>query len=144
MKKEVAKKWIQALRSGKYKQGKGFLKHYNNKNEPRYCCLGVLCELYNNTMKKNHKKTLEVKTCDDDDSLKHGYVRFSGKDGSSATTLPASVKNWSGINSVTGTFKYNTNNRWEDINTECLSDMNDDGITFKAIANAIEKNMESL
>lgn len=40
MKKELAMKWIEALRSGNYKQGKQFL----NKNE-KYCCLGVLCEI---------------------------------------------------------------------------------------------------
>lgn len=38
--KEVYKLWIAALRSGKYKQGKGSLKEGN-----KYCCLGVLCDL---------------------------------------------------------------------------------------------------
>ena len=33
-------KWIEALRSGKYKQGKGFLKKGDC-----HCCLGVLCEV---------------------------------------------------------------------------------------------------
>ena len=33
-------KWIAALRSGKYKQGKGALQ----RNES-FCCLGVLCEV---------------------------------------------------------------------------------------------------
>lgn len=32
--------WIKALRSGKYKQGTGYL----CKND-KYCCLGVLCEI---------------------------------------------------------------------------------------------------
>lgn len=35
-------KWIEALRSGKYKQGKGQLKQ-----DDRYCCLGVLQEITN-------------------------------------------------------------------------------------------------
>ena len=34
-------KWCTALRSGEYKQGKGFLKTLDNE----YCCLGVLAEL---------------------------------------------------------------------------------------------------
>lgn len=38
---EPQKKWIEALRSGKYKQGKGFLKYKNT-----YCCLGVACEIF--------------------------------------------------------------------------------------------------
>ena len=33
MKKDIAKKWIKALRSGKYKQGKGYLKQFNTKKE---------------------------------------------------------------------------------------------------------------
>lgn len=41
MKKEWADKWVKALRSGEFKQGKSSLK--NSLNE--YCCLGVLCEI---------------------------------------------------------------------------------------------------
>lgn len=41
MKKLVAKKWIKALRSGQYRQGTQRLK-LNGK----YCCLGVLNQLY--------------------------------------------------------------------------------------------------
>jgi len=40
MKKKDAMKWINALRSGKYKQTQGFLK-----DEAGYCCLGVLDEI---------------------------------------------------------------------------------------------------
>lgn len=41
MKKEVAKLWIAALRSGNYSQGTGYLRDLDN----NYCVLGVLCEL---------------------------------------------------------------------------------------------------
>ena len=37
---ELKTKWIEALRSGKYEQGKHYLK-VNGK----FCCLGVLCEV---------------------------------------------------------------------------------------------------
>jgi len=37
---EMKAKWLEALRSGKYQQGKNFLREGD-----RYCCLGVLCEL---------------------------------------------------------------------------------------------------
>lgn len=40
MNKTLKNKWIKALRSGKYEQGKGNLNH-----DGRYCCLGVLCEV---------------------------------------------------------------------------------------------------
>jgi|SRR6266853_268140 len=40
MNKEIKARWIEALRSGKYKQGRSFLKIKEG-----FCCLGVLCEL---------------------------------------------------------------------------------------------------
>lgn len=40
MKKSVMKKWVKALRSGKYKQCRWQLK-----DGDKYCCLGVLCDI---------------------------------------------------------------------------------------------------
>jgi len=54
--KEIKKAWIEALRSGKYKQGQLSLKHNNC-----YCCLGVLCEI-------NHKLD------------EYGYIIEGGKE----------------------------------------------------------------
>ena len=39
-KDEIIAKWVEALRSDRYEQGRGFL----CKND-KYCCLGVLCDL---------------------------------------------------------------------------------------------------
>lgn len=41
MKPSIKKRWLEALRSGKYQQGKGVLldKDHN------FCCLGVLCDI---------------------------------------------------------------------------------------------------
>ncbi len=39
---EVKRKWVEALRSGKFKQGKGQL--YITKDNS-YCCLGVFCKI---------------------------------------------------------------------------------------------------
>jgi len=41
MKQAVAKKWVKALRSGKYEQGAGVLKT----EDGRFCCLGVLTDV---------------------------------------------------------------------------------------------------
>jgi len=41
MNPEVKQKWVNALRSGKYKQAQ-----YNLKSGYGYCCLGVLTDLY--------------------------------------------------------------------------------------------------
>lgn len=52
MNKAIAKQWVEALRSGRYQQGIGSLNKYD-----RYCCLGVLTDLYlketNQTWKEN-------------------------------------------------------------------------------------------
>jgi hypothetical protein len=40
MKPEIKKLWVEALRSGKYKQGK-----YHLHTGDKYCCLGVLCDI---------------------------------------------------------------------------------------------------
>ena len=42
MDKEIKAKWVEALRSGNYKQGTNYL---NNRDENTFCCLGVLCEI---------------------------------------------------------------------------------------------------
>lgn len=41
MKPEIKTKWLAALRSGKYKQGKGCLRSGDDK----FCCLGVLLDV---------------------------------------------------------------------------------------------------
>jgi hypothetical protein len=41
MKKTDIRKWVKALRSGKYKQSKGSLQVYGG-----FCCLGVACSVF--------------------------------------------------------------------------------------------------
>lgn len=38
---ELKAKWLEALRSGRYKQGQGRLRDESN----QFCCLGVLCDV---------------------------------------------------------------------------------------------------
>lgn len=40
MDKDIKAFWVDALRSGKYKQGKSFLSY-----DKKFCCLGVLCDV---------------------------------------------------------------------------------------------------
>lgn len=42
MNTQIKEKWIEALRSGRYKQGKLRLRD----NDNNFCCLGVLCDIY--------------------------------------------------------------------------------------------------
>ncbi len=45
MDRKLRNKWVKALRSGKYKQGKEHLRQENDKGKSVYCCLGVLIEV---------------------------------------------------------------------------------------------------
>lgn len=129
MRKDVAKKWVKALRSGKYKQGQSYLKAtWDDKKGVRYCCLGVLCELYNETMKKSKKKTLKETVCKD--TVVHKFGR-------SDSILPSAVQKWSGLSSADGEFS-------DGAFTNSLTDMNDFGDSFKKIASFIEKNVDNL
>lgn len=124
------KKWVKALRSGKYKQGQSYLKATWDKKGTQHCCLGVLCELYNNTMRKNKKKTLKETVCED--TVVHKFAK-------SDTLLPNPVKKWAGLHSVDGEFPAPID-AWN----SSLVNMNDFGDSFKKIASFIEKNYEAL
>ena len=45
MNPEIKALWLDALRSGEYKQGKAYLKKEDRKGGHQYCCLGVLCDV---------------------------------------------------------------------------------------------------
>ena len=136
MRKEVMVKWVKALRSGKFKQGQGTLKQFNSKGVAQHCCLGVLCELYNQEMKKNKKKMLSETIWNNDSDFSFGYCRLGGK----KEDLPKEVMKWAGIRNSIGKF-------YDDIyplGQPCLADLNDIGKKFKTIADIIEKNYEQL
>ena len=76
---ENAKKWVAALRSGKYKQGKGKLRH-----EGRYCCLGVACDI-------SGLVAWEHNSYDDEEY-----------------ELTSQIKNWLGLNTSVGSYYEST------------------------------------
>lgn len=46
MNKEIKERWIEALESGKYPQGRGALRRTRpNASADEFCCLGVLCDI---------------------------------------------------------------------------------------------------
>lgn len=136
MNKNVMKKWVKALRSGKYKQGQGLLKQTTafTNDKTYHCCLGVLCEIYNNDMRKSKKKTLS-------EQRYNGIHKFNKQ----PECLPKTVQKWAGLFSKVGDFR-NVDRR--DITSygdfASLADMNDLGCSFKKIAKTIEKQWENL
>lgn len=75
MDKDIKKLWVDALRSGKYKQGKNLLK-----KEDCFCCLGVLCEISD---KAPWKQAGEGST----------IFRYAEE----MATLPENVANWANL-----------------------------------------------
>lgn len=55
MNTEIKNKWVSALRSGNYVQGKGQLR-IDTGNVVKHCCLGVLCDVVN----KHHGRSLDL------------------------------------------------------------------------------------
>lgn len=110
MNRQVKKLWVKALRSGRYRQGANRLRQDNG--SPKFCCLGVLCEVYR---KENGGKWTHVK--DNNAMFIHAVV-----------DLPLTVCDWAGLNS-------------DDpfLGSERASFLNDDGFDFDYIADRIEK-----
>lgn len=140
MKKEIAKKWVRALRSKKYRQARGVLKTKTKSGSVSHCCLGVLCELYQQERKKAKKPEMVV---DDFPAGNSGLeVRRSNRifefDGSN-TVLPDAVQAWAGMyddaGCFRGDFRLETRNKFY----SGLAEMNDDGCRFSTIADTIEK-----
>ena len=131
MKKEIAGKWAEALRSGKYVQGKGRLKVTSPNGESKHCCLGVLCEM----------------------AMEDGLLlnqasrwRWGIRDGervhefhNEVDKLPDSVREWAGIKSLFGAIE-----RLRGGKHYSLSIMNDEWASFDIIADHIERHAEEL
>lgn len=65
---EIKAKWLEALRSGKYRQGNGYLRWYNS-----YCCLGVLYDCMGGQWESPFENTHAWKPKGDDNV--HGYLQ---------------------------------------------------------------------
>lgn len=113
MREEVKKKWVAALKNGEYEQGRAQLK-----NEGKFCCLGVLCDL--------HRKTIKKKGCRWEDN---GYLN-------SMDTLPEEVQEWAGLDSKDPCVVVS-----ELESAERLSRINDEGTSFKEIAKLINEQL---
>jgi len=86
LKKDIAKKWVKALRSGKYGQTTDELQ-----DDGGFCCLGVLCEIAPKKLRALSKE--------------FNYKYLEGED---LDCQPA-IKEWAGINSGAGVFENGEN-----------------------------------
>ena len=123
MNKKVKAKWLEALRSGEYKQTTSTLM---NPTTNGYCCLGVLCDLY----------AKEVGGSFDSDGF------FRDKKGNMGDgTPPDDVIKWAEMRdenpSVSGKYSKMVDNE----DNISIAELNDEGKRFKTIANIIEKEL---
>jgi hypothetical protein len=120
MDKKIMKKWVKALRFGKYCKTREVLCKVAENGNKSWCCLGVLTDLYN----KEHKQDpIEIDALD--------------------AELSYEVKEWSGMGSCDGNLPYGYGNQ----SITSLAELNDckkSKRSFKRMADIIEKNWKEL
>ena len=122
---EGAKKWIAALRSGEFKQGKDRLR-----TDDRFCCLGVACELAAREGIIDKGKGERM----DSGLTRYQYGSYELYYGEGKYQyLPRLVCDWLGLNTSEGGY-----------NQTSLTVLNDEGATFEEIAAVIESEPEGL
>jgi hypothetical protein len=126
----IAQQWTAALRSGEYEQGTGAL----NK-DGKYCCLGVLCDLFD----RANPGELEVT------ERSSGAIAYNGD-----SSLPsATVLNWAGLTDEYGSVMMSEQDR-DGYSIEIhLTELNDGtssmrSLTFNEIADVIDYFVEEL
>lgn len=120
---EYVKKWIAALRSGKYIQGMGYLATRETSTDSFcYCCLGVACEI----MKEDFDLVV---------SQQDTYKSYDG----AMTSLPNDILCALRLRTRDGNFI------GKDGKGDCLINLNDgECMTFAEIADVIESQPEGL
>ncbi len=126
-----AKKWVKALRSGKYEQANGKLRVGDG-----FCCLGVACDLYEEIVgKASWEDAYEGGPITEETEV----ISFLEE----TEELPLEVRDWLGLLSDIGNFKLNGETIEVD-NYNGLAAMNDNGKSFETIADVIEREEELL
>ena len=124
MNQDIKQRWIDALRSGQYQQGIDCLRDAQD----RFCCLGVLCDLY---VKDNDEPGSEAcwERVPDGDDFRYCLHNMVG-------VLPEEVKRWAEMD------KANPYVRRPDHPLTSLAALNDTGrVTFDDIATVIEEQL---
>lgn len=122
MKKEIMQDWVKALRSGEYKQGRESLR-----SQDRYCCLGVLCDLY----------AKGVEDAPEWDPL-DGYMNMF-------TCLPKGVQDWAEMVSQDGQYsEEEARLRYLVIDNDGDPECSEEPKSFAEIADIIEARWEEL
>lgn len=123
--KENVAAWVVALRSGKYKQGRDAL----NKNDRKFCCLGVACEVL---IERGYKIEKIFENCGH--PTKRGRLVSYGDE---CEALPAAAQHALGLADSMGDYD-------NGLRHTSLAQLNDQGRRFATIADIIESAPEGL
>lgn len=129
--KDFKDQWVSALRSGKYQQGKGYLRLTDN----RFCCLGVACDLLG-------VKWNKIEITPNEETTVTTYEDFYETDSAGSEELPRRAdlpdEIWKALTSkMPMEGDYVGNNSWMDF----LAKKNDAGWTFEQLADVIEREL---
>lgn len=134
----VKERWVRALRSGEYQQGTGQLR-----KEDKYCCLGVLTDLYDKRFRVDGSGWHT-------DEWVNGYsdTIYRTRSGERYCSYPPpEVMRWAGITEVDSDSDFEEFGssrprvRWKDEPRMPLDELNDDGEMFETIADLIEQQL---
>ena len=131
MDETVKHKWLDALRSGDYEQSRYALRRANGPD--RFCCLGVLCDLYQDTTGKGEWQESSIEDSD--------CYRFTTPNGRSKSVLPEDVREWAGLDRSRGGFLHPNDFPDDKPTRHSLSSLNDADYSFGEIADLIEQNL---
>lgn len=112
----IKAKWVEALRSGEYKQGQAALRHADH-----FCCLGVLCDLHS---KETGYKWTRPSNSDPDTDVMY----YQGQSG----MPPEVVTEWAELVDMNVLIAGEV---------QSLDGHNDAGVKFDQIAKAIEEQL---
>lgn len=121
MNQQIKQKWVSALRSGRYKQGKTYLNADNC-----FCVMGVLCDIAVKAGVGKWKKQANVKAFQDGDFLYRA-------------TFPDRVRYWAGFSAdeIDSDFFH----IYIKSAKTTISSLNDEGMSFNDLADLIEKEL---
>lgn len=128
MNPEVKAKWLEALRSGEYKQARHTLRSCNG----GFCCLGVLSDVYRKEVGGSWEWAY-------DDDTAYSIVN-KNQDDYATVELPNCIKHWAEVDAC------NPQVHLKNLNDDnpgfiSLAELNDEGKTFNEIADLIEKQL---
>lgn len=121
MRADVKRRWLEALRSGEYQQGHGWLR-----DGDRFCCLGVLCDLYIDEHPAARWKS---------------GVFDTGRGSTHASELPGHVAEWAGLLSFDPKAGAHSLAAWNDGDSDGDGQWARRPKTFAEVADMIEEHI---